>query len=597
MADGLAGCRGRHPGHQPRRLRLPRRPLRSRRGRHQRAEPVAASPTPAAAGRDRRRSSRDRGVTTVYTETLVDPAVAETVADEAGVGTAVLDPIEGLTDESAGRGLPRRSCAATSPRCRRASPARDRIRRHPPSGCAAPASATATCRSSRDVDLTVGRGEAVAVLGSNGSGKTTLARGLLGLAPVLGGEVERARRPGRPAARARPGRLRAAAAHGQRRRAGDRARGRRRRAGWPGSACSAGSAPPTAPPSADAVAAVGLADRMERPGRLALRRAAAPGARRPRAGRRAGAADHGRADRRRRRREPGGPGRRPRRACRPTGTTLLRRHPRGRPARRRPHPRGGRRRTAGSATTARWPGPAAAGGHRTTTGRRASRAGRLPARPAARSTPRPPRTEAADVEILEYDFMQRALLASLMVGLVAPAVGIFLVQRRLSLLGDGLGHVALDRCRRRRPDLDRPGRRGAGRRRPRRGAHRAGPRPRAHQRRRRARRPLLRRHRRRRRAAQPAPRRPGHATSRPTCSARSPRPAPATSPSSPSSPSCVLGRRRPARPAALRGERRRGVRARRRPARCSASTSCSPSLVARPSCCRCGSSACCSSAR
>ena len=42
----------------------------------------------------------------------------------------------------------------------------------------------------RDVDLAVGAGEAVAVLGSNGSGKTTLARGLLGLATVLGGEVE-----------------------------------------------------------------------------------------------------------------------------------------------------------------------------------------------------------------------------------------------------------------------------------------------------------------------------------------------------------------------------------------------------------------------
>ncbi|UOY03310.1 metal ABC transporter ATP-binding protein [Blastococcus sp. PRF04-17] len=39
------------------------------------------------------------------------------------------------------------------------------------------------------LDLTVGRGEALAVLGSNGSGKTTLARGLLGLATVLGGEV------------------------------------------------------------------------------------------------------------------------------------------------------------------------------------------------------------------------------------------------------------------------------------------------------------------------------------------------------------------------------------------------------------------------
>lgn len=45
---------------------------------------------------------RERGVTTVYTETLVDPAVAETVAEEAGVRTAVLDPIEGLTDESQG---------------------------------------------------------------------------------------------------------------------------------------------------------------------------------------------------------------------------------------------------------------------------------------------------------------------------------------------------------------------------------------------------------------------------------------------------------------------------------------------------------------
>ncbi len=41
----------------------------------------------------------------------------------------------------------------------------------------------------RDVDLCVGAGEAVAVLGSNGSGKTTMARGLLGLATVLGGTV------------------------------------------------------------------------------------------------------------------------------------------------------------------------------------------------------------------------------------------------------------------------------------------------------------------------------------------------------------------------------------------------------------------------
>lgn len=45
--------------------------------------------------------------------------------------------------------------------------------------------------------------------------------------------------------------------------------------------------------------------------------------------------------------------------------------------------------------------------------------------------------------MLSVDFMQRALIAALLVGTVAPMVGIFLVQRRLSLIGDGMGHVAL----------------------------------------------------------------------------------------------------------------------------------------------------------
>ena len=39
--------------------------------------------------------------------------------------------------------------------------------------------------------------------------------------------------------------------------------------------------------------------------------------------------------------------------------------------------------------------------------------------------------------------MQRALLAALLTGLIAPAIGTYIVQRRLSLLGDGLGHVAI----------------------------------------------------------------------------------------------------------------------------------------------------------
>lgn len=48
-----------------------------------------------------------------------------------------------------------------------------------------------------------------------------------------------------------------------------------------------------------------------------------------------------------------------------------------------------------------------------------------------------------EIEVLQYDFMRRALLAALLVGLTAPSVGVYLVQRRLSLIGDGLGHVAL----------------------------------------------------------------------------------------------------------------------------------------------------------
>jgi zinc transport system permease protein len=47
------------------------------------------------------------------------------------------------------------------------------------------------------------------------------------------------------------------------------------------------------------------------------------------------------------------------------------------------------------------------------------------------------------VNLLELDFMRRALVAATMVGLVAPAIGVFIVQRRLALLGDGIGHVAL----------------------------------------------------------------------------------------------------------------------------------------------------------
>ena len=47
------------------------------------------------------------------------------------------------------------------------------------------------------------------------------------------------------------------------------------------------------------------------------------------------------------------------------------------------------------------------------------------------------------MDIFEYAFMQRALLAALFTGLAAPAIGTYLVQRRMALMGDGIGHVAV----------------------------------------------------------------------------------------------------------------------------------------------------------
>ncbi|MBA3728445.1 MAG: metal ABC transporter permease [Actinobacteria bacterium] len=42
----------------------------------------------------------------------------------------------------------------------------------------------------------------------------------------------------------------------------------------------------------------------------------------------------------------------------------------------------------------------------------------------------------------EREYMQLALVAGLVVGACAPLIGAFLVQKRMSLLGDGIGHLA-----------------------------------------------------------------------------------------------------------------------------------------------------------
>jgi len=47
------------------------------------------------------------------------------------------------------------------------------------------------------------------------------------------------------------------------------------------------------------------------------------------------------------------------------------------------------------------------------------------------------------LEILTADFFQRALTGGLLIGLTAPLIGIFLVLRRLSMIGDTLAHVTI----------------------------------------------------------------------------------------------------------------------------------------------------------
>ncbi|HSE08631.1 MAG TPA: metal ABC transporter substrate-binding protein [Nocardioidaceae bacterium] len=59
------------------------------------AEPSAAHLAELA------RLIEDEGISTVFSETLASPAMAETLARDLGIETAVLDPVEGPSDESA----------------------------------------------------------------------------------------------------------------------------------------------------------------------------------------------------------------------------------------------------------------------------------------------------------------------------------------------------------------------------------------------------------------------------------------------------------------------------------------------------------------
>ena len=115
---------------------------------------------------------RDTGATTVFFETLVSPRVAKTVAREAGVTTAVLNPIEGLTREPAGAR-------------RRLLLAHARESHHAARGARVPLAVELkdvtfaypgghrSCGTSTSPSS---QGEFVAIAGPNGGGKTTLLR-------------------------------------------------------------------------------------------------------------------------------------------------------------------------------------------------------------------------------------------------------------------------------------------------------------------------------------------------------------------------------------------------------------------------------------
>ena len=45
-------------------------------------------------------------------------------------------------------------------------------------------------------------------------------------------------------------------------------------------------------------------------------------------------------------------------------------------------------------------------------------------------------------EFLQYGFMQRAFIAGIVVALLCAVIGLFLVLRRMALLGDGLAHIS-----------------------------------------------------------------------------------------------------------------------------------------------------------
>lgn len=45
--------------------------------------------------------------------------------------------------------------------------------------------------------------------------------------------------------------------------------------------------------------------------------------------------------------------------------------------------------------------------------------------------------------LFQYEFLQNAFIVGILIGFIAPLLGVFIVVRRLSLIADALSHVTL----------------------------------------------------------------------------------------------------------------------------------------------------------
>ena len=127
--------------------------------------------------------------TTVFFEPLVSSRIADTIARNAGVKTAELDPLEGLTSHEAAEGEDYVSIMGREPR-------------RAPGGARMPLAVelrdvTFGYRPGQpvleEVSLRIGEGEFVAIAGPNGGGKTTLVKLIVGLErPTTGRRVSSA---------------------------------------------------------------------------------------------------------------------------------------------------------------------------------------------------------------------------------------------------------------------------------------------------------------------------------------------------------------------------------------------------------------------